>query len=110
MELLKDENPAENPEIRAFLNDVKIKEAEAFNRIFLRFCLMNGIPQDISKIETREFAGRPNYWEYYFLGKIPKHSGQLHFLMSRELKMVEGEFLPVLRIAFNKDLIDEPDN
>lgn len=108
MQLLKDENPADNPLVQKFLKDVLLKEEEAFNRIFTRFCLLNGVRFDLAKINTvTRGPVAPNLVEYYYIGKIPKGTGEIHFLMSRNLAMVPGEDLPVLNITFNADLLDE---
>lgn len=107
MELLTDTNPNESETIKAFLADVQIKEAQCFDRIFLRFALLNGIKQDIIKIDFDDNPQRPNYVGYYYNGTIPKSTHQRHFLMSRDLIMKQGEELPVLNIVFNASLIDE---
>jgi hypothetical protein len=69
--------------------------------------LLNGVAYDISKIEVYTHPGRDNFGEYFYMGKVLKGPGTRHFLMSRDLTMVEGEELPVLNIIFNHDLLDE---
>lgn len=93
--------------IRKFLEDIKIQELKCFDRVFLRFCLLNGIKQDINKIEFDHNPARPNYVGYYYRGLIPKSNHERHFLMYRELITKPGEDLPVLNIVFNQSLIDE---
>ncbi len=107
MELLTDTNPNESDFTRAFLADVQVQEAKCFDRIFLRFCLLNGLKQDISKIDFEDNPQRPNFIGYYYNGTIPKSNHQRHFLMSRDLIIKPGEELPVLNIVFNRSLIDE---
>lgn len=108
MELLKDEDPLETEAVKQFLKGVLVKEEEAFNRIYTRSCLMNGVVFDLSKIHTTpKYEERPNYGEYYYLGPVLKGTGTKHFLMSRDIVMVDGEELPVLNIVFNADLLDE---
>ena len=107
MELLTDTNPNESEFVKQFLNDVKVKEAECFDRVFTRFCLLNGVKIDIAKIDFESHPQRPNFTAYYYRGIIPKSNLQRHFLMSRDLIEKPGEYLPVLNITFNANLIDE---
>lgn len=106
-ELLTDTDPQENEFVEAFLADVAVQEAKCFDRIFLRFCLLNGVKQDIGKIDFDKTPLRPNFIGYYYNGPIPKSTHQRHFLMSRDLIIKDGEDLPVLNITFNRSLIDE---
>lgn len=108
MHVLKDEDPKANPQVKAFLDDVLKKEEEAFNRIFSRFCILNAVKFDVSKVETtRRYPEKPNYGEYYYIGYVLGNPASKHFLMSRDLVMVEGQELPVLNVTFNKNLLDE---
>lgn len=111
MELLKDTNPHENPTVKAFLNDVLITEQKAFDRVFTRFCLLNGLRFETAllNIETSyPFPNQPNYGAYYYKGNtLYDKTIKSHFLMSRDLIMVEGQDLPVLDIKWNVELLDE---
>lgn len=111
MELLKDENPADIPAVKAFLNDVLKKEQQAFDRVLIRFCLLNGLrPENaILSVETsKPYPVKPNYGEYYYLGNtLNDKTVKRHFLMSRDLVMVEGNDLPTLEIKWNVNLLDE---
>lgn len=92
-----------------FLKQVAIKEAECLDRILTRFCLLNGLPINISKVEHQIFEGRDNYYELFYIGPIRKSKNIKHFLMSRDLKIVPGQTFPVLEIKFNPDLLKEED-
>lgn len=111
MELLQDTNPIDNPAVRAFLNDVLTAEQKAFDRVFTRFCLLNGLKFEIAfmKIETSyPYPQKPNYGEYYFLGNtLNDKTVKRHFLMSRDLVLADGESIPSLIIKWNDDLLDE---
>lgn len=107
MKLLTDTDPNNSDYVQAFLKDVAVQEAQCFDRIFLHFALLNGIKQDITKIDFDDNPARPNYVGYYYNGVVPKSTHQRHFLMSRDLIIKPGETLPVLNIVFNASLIDE---
>jgi hypothetical protein len=111
MDVLKDESAADNPAVKAFLNDVLIAEQKAFDRVFTRFCLLNGLKFETAfmSIETTYInPHRPNYGEYHFKGNtLNDKTVRRHFLMSRDLVMVEGQELPTLEIKWNVNLLDE---
>lgn len=111
MELLTDTNPNETPAVKAFLNDVLIAEQKAFDRVFTRFCLVNGLRFEnaLLNIETTfPFPEQPNYGAYYYKGNtLNDKTVKRHFLMSRDLIMIEGKELPTLEIKWNVNLIDE---
>lgn len=95
MEVIQEDNPHEE-----LLNQISLKEAERFERIFNRFCWLKGVAIDIAMVETVEPPDKPNYWEYWYISAKLKG-----FLMSRELKVVDGA--PILEVKFNPILLDE---
>lgn len=111
MEILQDTNPNESPIVKAFLNDVLIAEQKAFDRVFHRFCLLNGLRFETALLQietTFPFPNQPNYGAYYYKGSTLKDKTvRSHFLMSRDLVIVEGQQLPSLEIKWNVDLLDE---
>ena len=79
------------------LKQIELRETQCFEQVFTRFSILKAQVRDISCIEHREFADRPNYWEYYYVnGKFT------YMLMSRELKVIDD--IPTLEITFNKEL------
>lgn len=109
MEVLKDEDPKNNPEIKALVQQIALKEAEAFDRIFKRFCWLHGLAVNIANVDYNipDHVNRPNFWEYYYIGPVRKSTDRRHFLMSREVKFVDGK--PTLEIIFNQTLLKEED-
>lgn len=107
MNLLQDANPHDNPTLKELLNEIQLKEAECFERVYKRFCWLNGVRFDLAKIEPQTFDLKPNKIDYYYMGPVPKAKGIKHFLMSRDLIMVKGQELPTLEIKWNMNLIDE---
>lgn len=111
MELLKDDNPAENPAVKKFLNDVLLAEQKAFDRVFTRFCILNGLKFETAflNIETAYTnPEKPNYGEYHYKGNtLNDKTVKRHFLMSRDLILVPGNELPTLEVKWNFDLLDE---
>lgn len=107
MQLLQDTNPHDSPVLKEILNDIQIKEAECFQRVYKRFCWLHGLTFDLAKIDWQVLPNKPNLINYFYVGDVPKTKLKQHFLMSRDLVMVEGQELPVLEIKFNPALLDE---
>jgi len=95
--LQQDIDPSE-----AFLKMVALKEEEVLRATLTRFCLMKGGKISIDRVDFRTWDNRPNYIEYYYIGLVRGSTDQKHILMSRELKIVPGQELPVLEILFGK--------
>lgn len=85
-----------------FMKMVTSKEEEVLNAALTRFCIAKGGKIDISRVDFRTWDHRPNYIEYYYMGLVRNSKENKHILMSRELKIVQGQELPVLEILFGK--------
>lgn len=99
------ENEENNPVIEAFLKWIAMKEEDVLHKTLIRFCLYKRGKIDIARVDFRtfEFEGKPNYVEYYYMGKVFGSDERKHILMSRNLKIIPGQQLPVLEILFGKD-------
>jgi hypothetical protein len=99
------ENNENNPIIKEFLKWVACKEEEVLHQTLMRFCLYRAAKVDIGRVDFRVFEsqGKPNYCEYYYMGKVRGVDGSKHLLMSRDLKVIPGNEVPVLEILFGKD-------
>lgn len=106
-----DENSENNPAIKEFLKWVAVTEEEVLYKTLTRFCIYRAAKIDISKIDFRVFEaqGKPNYCEYYYMGKVRGTDETKHLLMSRDLKVIPGQQLPVLEILFGKQKHKELD-